>query len=191
MKTLKRLHLAELERIMPTLDTIEQSAIFGGDKFCFNTSGYCYNIIEDDGPDEIYVDGAKSGYILESGKLNVSGTMTKGKSGTRITGGNKNLFKYLSNNTEVEWGMSYNDIGENPDGIIDTNYSTGGVEFQPIEGYDTYIHSHPGGTPTASDLDNEIKSTYTGHGRYAEKYNYKKFQIYGRDERGNEFENTI
>lgn len=188
MKTLQRMQLDKLKKEMPMLDQEELGMVIGGDRYCFDKSGHLYNTIADDNVNEIYVDGAKKPYtIVDSGTTIHAGD--KEHSGVSIDGADKKLFEYMADNTDVEWGYSYNGNGKSYTGKLNTDHDHSGVEVSPHKGYENFVHNHPGGARVCDDEDFNAMYTFTyPEGKYTSQYNYKNFLLYTKDQDGKHYD---
>lgn len=189
MKTLKKCQLEDLKKEMLMLNCCELLSVIGGDRYIFNKEGVWTDTIEDNGPDIIEVSGAT--YTLEEGTIFQSGQsvgVAEGKSGIIFENAQKGLFEFFANNTDVEWGMSYNDSGKekNKPVVITSNYSSNTCDIVPRSGYNSYVHSHPNSNPKASPDDSEQAQLYTELPNVASHYDYDNFYVYTPKKRNGE-----
>ena len=89
----------------------------------------------------------------------------------------------MAENTNVEWGLSYNEREVNrrdkPYGVMVTNHDGSGVKPDNNllqAGYDTLYHSHPNGNPAS---DSDVSTYYSLRNRInQEQYIYRNMLIY-------------
>lgn len=150
MKSLKRLHLEELEDRFHVLSQEEQDALFGaGSTFVFDSNGNIIDKFENNlNYDKVSANGKT--YVV-SGTLQVSPyTITDNRNGLQIEGGDYDLFKFLAKETNVEWGAVLSG-GLYADGqtacLMQTSHKHDYCEAVfDCASYNTFVHSHPSKT---------------------------------------------
>ena len=194
--------LRELDDVLTSLNEEEMQNIVGAKKtYKFDTNGRLVNTMEDDekGPNLVLCNG-QSMYI--AGDLNYASEQYKDEkenvhTGHTLSDGNMDLFYFLADNTNVEWGASYN-VGStaflNTAHAEHSNY----VSFQ--EGYSNYIHSHPTPGETQDQISSwdistgvaMLKMNYKGKEKGTNpNYNYEKFSMYKAHSEGSVDEDTV
>lgn len=90
-----------------------------------------------------------------------------GQKGTQIKNGDYGLFKFLADNTDVEWGAMYSG-GLNPSDstscLLQTSHNNGECHVSFCwSDFDTFVHSHPeDGRQNATESDEEMKKERLG-----------------------------
>lgn len=192
MKKNSSFNLEELAKVMPVLTEKEQSTFIGGDRYLFNRSGKLvgqeedpnnyFTIVEYNKDKDEYIEKASMGINGEVEQNHQLGTgyMFEG------SGMNVDVFKFMADNTTVEWGLSTS--GDSTGFLITSNDST--FVNTPLfdgGGYDKHYHSHPGyGTQGFSDDDKKAAVGFEKNG-YRQHYLYtpqtQKLIEYDRDGR--------
>lgn len=195
MKDLEKYSSEQLKKVNESLTEAEQSVFAAnamGKDFVFDSAG---NVISET-YNTLGYDRALCGsnqYILSAGSLSTSTYTAKSKDdrdfpitvqGTALTGGNLGLFKFLADNTTVEWQALYNGgekYSDYSNCYIQTSHQEGICAGQVLSGYNSMVHNHPKGYNFASSDDNNAKrvfeeNSYTNFGIYA--IGNPKFKFY-------------
>lgn len=201
MKKLKKYSFEELCKGIPSLSETEKRKIVGGGIiYEFDSNGNLLSVCPDgtDGPNMVECNGES---MVISGTLNYASEQYVDKNGNTqtghtISGGGMDLFYFLADNTNVEWGASYN---SGSDAHISTAHNENSCFASFQEGYSNYIHSHP-----AIDTQDEVSSADISTGvamlrlNYRGKetgtntnYNYENFSIYKAHSSGSIEDDTI
>ena len=103
----------------------------------------------------------------------------KSVQGLRITGGNLDTFKFLSNHTSVEWGASYNGDGSGRDennncGNISSNHYDRELIPDLQSGYNSFIHNHEENPDPSPENDVPLKDNWLND----PNLNYKKVSLF-------------
>lgn len=183
MKTLKRMQLEDLKNEMPLLDRYEiLSIVGGGTEYIFNKSGQIISTRTGDDVEDRYCVSGCAWMDVDSGTTTItsgSNVGGEGRAGVLIQGGNKEMFEYFADNTDVEWGMSYKSgkKHKNDPVVMSTNYSTDSVDLVATSGYNRFVHSHPNNNTEASPNDQRVAYDYI-KGNKSSNYDYDSFEIY-------------
>ncbi len=178
-KKITKLCLEELEQRMEKIPQGEMHSIVGGKEINMdrngivisttdNYQGWTYiNIVEPN-----HFGGYNSFSVVNTWSTEGEINRSYGIVYDRYTGNgtSEELFMFLCNYTNVEWGMHTSDYeGYYP--IIETTH--GNRELYPghYEGYQGNYHNHEE-DPSPSDSDMNLKDIYTNH------YGYEYFYIY-------------
>ena len=187
MLRLERIHLQDLEKKFPNLSMEDQVLLMGGGStYTFDRTGRMTVTQNAYDHDVVY---AGTGSFIPSRNLTYTtfdgewdddgnGILTS-YSGIRFSGASRKLFEFLSENTDVEWGLSCNNDGRNPDGVMTTNYNESTVRpdtnlINP--GYESLYHSHPHGNGPSPD-DEEYYATLRNR-KNQELYDYEYMFVY-------------
>lgn len=202
MKKLKKYSIEDLCKIMPSMSEIEKKGILGaGIIYRFDSNGNLLTANDDgtSGPNMVECNGQ---YLELSGSLCYSSYQYEDEYGNTqighsLAGGGMDLFYFLADNTDVEWGASYNN---GSDAYLNTSHDQHSVNASFQEGYSNYIHSHPTvgetqGEPSSNDISTGVamlRRNYRGKetGVYLD-YNYEHFSIYKAHSSGSIEDDTV
>lgn len=185
MKKIGKYTLSALAKSMSQCDREEMSKFIGGGfKYTFNGAGQLDKVEEvEEVEGDMNIVSAGGSILSVSGDLSINFTPANEdfkSGGLSINGGNMDLFKFLADNTDVEWAASYDSNGN---AVINTNYDAYAVEVNRLDGFEYHIHSHPGEIEEneaysyASDKD--VSSGVASlRGTLHGKYDYERFEIY-------------
>lgn len=178
MKDLEKYSSEQLKKVNESLTGAEQSVFAAkgtGKDFIVDSGGNVTYRTNSLGYDRVLCgkEGNQKSYALGAGMLSVSPYESsyydpdgfhQTKTGTALTGGNIGLFKFLADNTNVEWQGLFNGGEKASDYApccIRTIHEKGFCSPTPfLPGYDSTVHNHPGGGSQPSDLDTESKEQY-------------------------------
>lgn len=158
---MKRLNIAQLEELSKKYLRISEEELMnfygGGETYRFDSKGNLR--IEQNEFDYNMVFAGNSSYIYD-GTLTLSSYVANGVSGHTINGANLGLFKFLADNTNVEWGALYEgelDSENSTECLLQTTHQKDSVhmEYDTTSGYTSFIHNHPSSYPRYSDTDAE------------------------------------
>lgn len=199
MKKFKMYNLKELSKVMQSLsETDKRNTIGAGIVYKFDSKGKLETSYDDGttGPNKVICNGNE---LIIDGTLNYSSECYVDESGDRhighnITGGGINLFYFLADNTNVEWGASYNDGSQ---AHINTYHDEHSCNVSYQEGFSNYIHSHTTSgdsqsLASSSDISTGVAMLRRSNNQNDEyDYNYQKFSIYKAHSAGSIDEDTI
>lgn len=150
MKTIKRISLKEVASQCSVMDAKEiASFLGGGDNYSVDSSGNFEKTGENDYDYDVVSAGSNS-YDVD-GSLSVTTYVTTGSvQGTQVEGGDYDLFKFLADNTDVEWGAVFSggvNAQDWTDCTIQTTHDDDSCQMEidmsdPYK-YNTMVHSHP------------------------------------------------
>lgn len=171
MKKLVKSSLEELALEMPVLTELEQMAFIGGDKYIFDENGSLVNTIP---MDHDYF-AVQNEDFEEVGSIAIEGGIEKNKdwtTGSMFSGEGigVDVFKFMADNTKVEWALS---TSGNSYGVLTTSERTNSVEHRGQAGFDSFYHSHPGWGDYDKASEDDLRSAED-----LKKLGYTNFQIY-------------
>lgn len=198
MKKISKESLAHLAEVMPQLSENEQRECVGGKVVIVDRNGNVlrgnsqiingYTKLESDTENVYWYVMGKDGNIQSSYKSagSVSNNNPNGAMNNMDfegTGINKNVMAFLSENTNVEWGMALREDEATSGyyGRLNTSNDPGQVDVLDYgTGYTEWYHSHPfddrrGNEFGPSSGDYEVVSMLTDE---KNGYNYKKCTVY-------------
>ncbi len=173
---MKRLNIAQLEELSKKYLRISEEELMnfygGGETYRFDSKGNL--TIEQNDFDYNMVFAGNSSYIYD-GTLTLSSYVSNGVSGHTINGANLGLFKFLAENTNVEWGALYEgklDSDNSTECLLQTTHQKDSVnmEYDTTSGYTSFIHSHPSSYPNYSDTDAETWMDMYDNNEYITNY---------------------
>lgn len=177
MKTITKKSLEELAKEMPVIEEFEMRQVIGGDKYVFNEMGALVNVIPDlnnyftvlDENGKEKAEMALSDQFTRDTEDWPTGSMFVGRAIT------EDVFKFMADNTKVEWALSTNSGG----GLLTTSEQMDRVAH-PLDPdnneYEKFYHSHP------DSLDyNDISDEDKDDARSREAAGYEEFYIYHPD----------
>lgn len=174
----------QLKEALESLSEREKAVIIGGTRYNVDRNGNFSGPINDGNPYDTIVCGSntyqchgslsfeESPTQYDQNGWPVYGTLTE-----IVGGGEKGLFEFLSDNTDVEFTASWNggsDAGCDAPAHIATVHSSTTSNAVLMDGYDTHAHSHAGGNLTASNTDLEGVDNFEDKG-------YKNLYTYGKN----------
>ena len=179
MTKLKKYSLEDLEKTFQCMNELEKAMLVGGGyKYRFDAQGHMKGCEYIAGSHSFVCAGNNSYEI--AGDIAISSTPASDDfkdGGLSIKGGDVNLFKFLAQNTGVEWAASYN---PGSDAVINTCFTEDAVDTDRIKGYSRHIHSHPitcdtQGVASSHDISAAVYSMKaSGKGLY----DYTNYEIY-------------
>lgn len=179
MQKLKKYSLKDLKRSFECMNELEKAMLIGGGyRYSFDAQGHMTGCEYIAGSHSFVYAGHNSFEV--AGDIIISSTPANNDfkdGGLSIKGGDINLFKFLAQNTGVEWAASYN---PGNDAVINTCFTEDAVETNRISGYSRHIHSHPIECDTqeiASSHDISA-AVYSMKGTEHGTYNYSNFEVY-------------
>lgn len=169
MLKLKKLQIIAQQNSFTQISQKEMEEIWGtGATYSVDSRGRITLITDSNG---FSYDVVRAGTATHSvsGSLVVSSyTYEWNKVGSQIERGDYDLFKFLADHTDVEWGAMYSG-GINPSGSTECFLQTSHgrtschISYDVKAGYDTFVHSHPlDGDAGATSDDTDTKDAITG-----------------------------
>ena len=158
---MKRLNIAQLEELSKKYLRISEEELMnfygGGETYRFDSKGNL--TIEQNDFDYNMVFAGNSSYIYD-GTLTLSSYVSNGVSGHTINGANLGLFKFLADNTNVEWGALYEgklDSDNSTECLLQTSHQKDSLNmmYDTTSGYTSFIHNHPSSYPNYSETDED------------------------------------
>lgn len=147
MNKLKKYTLGQLNQMFTNMTEEELSVYFGGGTtYKFDKKGH---MVTEENNFEYNVVCVGSVSQIYDGTLSVSSYIcSDGTRGDSIQGANIGLFKFLADNTNVEWGAFYKDGLDAPssrDCLLQTTHQRTVCQnrYDENAGYTSYMHSHP------------------------------------------------
>ena len=147
MLKLKRLQVSSSQNHLTPLSQEEMELLWGaGITYTVDYAGRLTVVTGCNGVDHDVVQASDTSYSC-SGSLVVSSyKYGHDETGSQIEKGDYGLFKFLADNTGVEWAAQYNG-GINPSDstecFLQTSHQKGICNTQYGSEYDTFVHSHP------------------------------------------------
>lgn len=175
-KKVKRLSLSKIEKQMKTLTIKEKLSTIGGKTIYMDSNGSIIDVTEDHSGwtyinivEQVYGAGYNKFEVLNSWytqrEINSNGGISfYSFAGDGVT---NELFEFLTQNTNVEWGLHESD---NKYSIVETTYGNSSLYPGYYQGYQGFYHNHQY-TPNPSGNDYKAKDAL-------EKYGYQYFGIY-------------
>jgi hypothetical protein len=101
----------------------------------------------------------------------------------------KEIFKFMADNTQVEWSLTFVGLEKDQMSILSTSHdkiSEGGIGYLFSTNYTIrgHIHNHPSGNPTPSKADKETARDIKKRFQNAEFQIYSKGRYVEYDEKG-------
>lgn len=188
MTKLKKYSLEDLERSFTGLTELEKAAyVGGGNEYYFDRNGKIVSVKANDLDYDQAFCGSNFGINHKiEGELSISShpwELNPSRTVTEISGGDWDFFKFLADNTNVEWEATMRRYGDIPSGstscvirtINDRGYAPG--EYELGAGNNTYIHSHPDNDPSPSIEDRKNTNEMSAEGYEQGVYNPKTGNI--------------
>ena len=182
--------LSQMKEALESLSNREKSVFSGGVKYTVDRDGIFSHPIAD-GNNYATVECGSETYRCQGDLVFNHSTIpydnpnngwpTQGTL-TSITGGDKGLFEFLADNTDVEWGASWNGgkkAGSSTSAYLTTiNKKDMSVDYVK-PGYDTHAHSHPNESLVESAIDRRGISNWEDNGyKYLYTYGKKSYRQY-------------
>ena len=192
MKKLTKKSLEELAQVMPVLSEMEMRECIGGDMIILNREGQIlstgdtemyrgvipdYDIKMNDeknthwvviSPSGDFVGSCSSmGSLKRNGSEYDSGVANINNLDLEGSAINKDVLKFLGNNTDVEWMMLENESGNYSRLMTDNKENGVSVDGGMLSGYTTVYHTHPdidGKDPLPSQVDRNSISDFQAGG---------------------------
>lgn len=175
MTKLKKYSLEDLERVFKNMNELEKSMLIGGGtEYYFNSTGHIVSTKTNDLDfDQAFCGSNFCNTYKINGELTISShpwDLQSNITVTEIKGGDWGLFKFLADNTSVEWDATLCRDNDQPASstacTIRTinNREQAPGEYEIGVGNNSYIHSHPNNDSTPSFEDKSDSDAMSANG---------------------------